>query len=96
VWSCISAAVDPGGQAYEARARNDVDLGMGRDELGLLCFVSLLVTEARADKVGLFFGWPPPVVGGPLAVALLGLNMALHLSRGPQLYQQGGTAKPRR
>lgn len=55
----------------------------GGTTVGLLCFVSLLITETQVDKVGFFFGWPPSVVGGRLAVAvaLLGLSVALHLSR---------------
>ena len=70
----------------------------GGTTIGLICFVSMLVTETRTDKVGFFFGWPPSVVGGLLAVAvaLLGLSVALHLSRGPQLHTQADAAKRRR
>ena len=53
--------------------------------VGVLCFVSMLITGTWADKVGFVFGWPPSVVGGLLAasVAMLGLSVALHLSLGP-------------
>jgi hypothetical protein len=51
--------------------------------LGSLCFASLLITQTPASKIGFLFGWPPSLVGGllALAVALLGLSVALHVSR---------------
>ena len=53
--------------------------------LGVLRFVSMLITETWADKVGFIFGWPPSVLGGLLAVsvALLGLSVTLKLGRKP-------------
>jgi hypothetical protein len=53
--------------------------------LGSLCFVSILLTGTPAPKIGFVFGWPPSLVGGllALAVALLGLSVALHVSRTP-------------
>ena len=58
--------------------------------LGGFCFVSILITQTPAEKIGFLFGWPPSLVGGLLAVAvaLLGLSVALHLSRKPQPKKQ--------
>jgi hypothetical protein len=54
--------------------------------LGSLCFASILITQPPTTKIGFLFGWPPSLVGGllALAAALLGLSMALHVSRGPE------------
>jgi hypothetical protein len=58
--------------------------------LGGLCFVSILITHTPAEKIGFMFGWPPSFVGGllALAVALLGLSVALHVSRKPEPRKQ--------
>ena len=51
--------------------------------LGGACFLAILLSGAPAPKIGAFFGLSPSLMGGILAlsVALLGLSVALHLSR---------------
>lgn len=53
--------------------------------LGGFCFLAILLTGAPAPRIGAFFGLSPSFVGGILAfaVALLGLSVALHVSRPP-------------